>query len=268
MERSLRARSIEPEPDECCLLFTFSDGDDAMTKYQPYERGKCLHCQTVVRFIEPESKPFWMKAFGSDEHLKITTCQCPNCGRIISTIEKLEPTPNMGLVSRGEYVVWPMSSGRDQAPPEVPSQIAQDFNEAAVVLPVSPKASAALSRRCLQSVLKDAGKTKSKDLAKQIDEVLESLPLYIAENLDAVRNIGNFAAHEQKSKSSGSILDVEPGEGEWNLDVLESLFDFYYVRPEVERKKREYLDQKLEEAGKPSLKKPSENAKVDQEGSG
>jgi hypothetical protein len=33
--------------------------------------------------------------------------------------------------------------------------------------------------------------------------------------LDAIRTIGNFAAHPIKSTSSGEIVDVEPGEAEW-----------------------------------------------------
>ncbi len=39
--------------------------------------------------------------------------------------------------------------------------------------------------------------------------------------IDAVRVIGNFAAHPIKSKSTGEIVDVEPGEAEWNLNTLE-----------------------------------------------
>ena len=35
--------------------------------------------------------------------------------------------------------------------------IAEDYNQAAIVLPYSPKASAALSRRCLQTILTEAG---------------------------------------------------------------------------------------------------------------
>lgn len=228
-----------------------------MPKYAPDQRAKCLHCQTVVKFTSTEGGvSHWMQANGTDEYLRITACQCPNCGRITATIERLEPVIDQGLVARAEHVVWPMSSGRLPSPPEVPPEIAEDFNEAAIVLRHSAKASAALSRRCLQSLLKDAAKTKSKDLAKQIEEILPTLPSYIAENLDAVRTIGNFAAHEQKSKSSGSILDVEVGEAEWNLEVLESLFDFYYVRPKLEREKRRELNEKLEEAGKPHLKMP------------
>jgi hypothetical protein len=35
------------------------------------------------------------------------------------------------------------------------------------------------------------------------------------ESIDAVRNIGNFAAHPQKSTATGEILEVEFGESEW-----------------------------------------------------
>lgn len=45
-------------------------------------------------------------------------------------------------------------------------------------------------------------------------------------------------------------MDVEPGESEWNLDVLEALFDHVFVQPEVLRKKRDALNAKLKEAGK------------------
>jgi len=82
---------------------------------------------------------------------------------------------------------WSITTGRAPIPPEVPSHIAQDYAEAALVLAISPKASAALSRRCLQIVLREAGQTKAKDLADQIEEVLPHLPSRIAENLDAIR---------------------------------------------------------------------------------
>ena len=47
---------------------------------------------------------------------------------------------------------------------------------------------------------------------------------------------------------------VQPGESEWNLDVLEALFDFYFVQPELLKQKRAALDAKLNEAGKPKMK--------------
>ncbi|MHB8409768.1 MAG: DUF4145 domain-containing protein [Acidiferrobacterales bacterium] len=156
-----------------------------------------------------------------------------------------------------ERMIFPKGSGRAPAPPEVPEAIAADFNEACLVLGDSPKASAALSRRCLQHLLRERGVSSKRDLNQAIDDALDAhLPAHISENLDAIRNIGNFSAHPQKSTNSGEILDVEPHEAEWNLDVLESLFDFYYVQPAKNAAKRNALNGKLAEAGKPPLKKP------------
>lgn len=86
--------------------------------------------------------------------------------------------------------------------------------------------------------------------------VLEAgqLPSFLAEGIDAVRNLGNFAAHPIKSKNTGEIVEVEEGEAEWLLDVLEGLFDFYFVQPAALREKREQLNRKLKDAGKPEMK--------------
>ncbi|MFX0066817.1 MAG: DUF4145 domain-containing protein, partial [Candidatus Hermodarchaeota archaeon] len=106
--------------------------------------------------------------------------------------------------------VYPKGSFRPPCPKEVPPNIAEDYTEACLVLPDSPKASAALSRRCLQNILREAAKVKPANLYDEIQEVLDSktLPNYIAESIDAVRNIGNFAAHPNKSTSTGEILPV------------------------------------------------------------
>jgi hypothetical protein len=140
-------------------------------------------------------------------------------------------------------------------PPEVVDPYKQDFVEACKVLQDSPKASAALSRRCLQAILRDKAALKSKDLYDQIEEVIDSgkLPTHISEGLHAVRVIGNFAAHPLKSTVSGAIVDVEAGEAEWNLDVLELLFDFYFIQPAVSAKRKAELNKKLKQAGKPEL---------------
>ena len=52
---------------------------------------------------------------------------------------------------------------------------------------------------------------------------------------------------------TGQIVDVEPGEAEWNLDVLESMFDFYYVEPARIQSRKAALNAKLASAGKPQI---------------
>jgi hypothetical protein len=155
-----------------------------------------------------------------------------------------------------DFLVYPRGASRPPCPREVPRLLADDYREACLVLSDSPKSSAALSRRCLQNVLREVAKVKPGNLADEIQQVIDSgkLPSFLVVSIDAIRNIGNFAAHPMKSQKSGEILPVEPGEAEWNLDVLESVFDFYFVQPEVIRKKREALDKKLQEVGKPPMK--------------
>ena len=230
---------------------------------------RCPHCQTACKpyarstFIGEVGKVAGKVCFWSVEAFA-----CPACDRpVLSLIEsQIEPDmiPRVGLATfkhpegmTQKTIVFPKGAGRPPAPPEVPADIAADFNEACVVLADSPKASAALSRRCLQHILHERKVSTKTNLDEAIKDALAgALPSHIADNLDTVRVIGNFAAHPQKSVNSGEILDVEPGEAEWNLDVLESLFDYYYVQPAKSAKKREALDKKLAEAGKKPMKKP------------
>ena len=134
-----------------------------------------------------------------------------------------------------------------------------DYTEACNVLEISTKASAALARRVLQGILTDQG-YKSKNLAQQIDAVLDEndpvkvLPSHIRDTMDAVRHFGNFAAHPITEATSLQIIDVEPEEAEWCLEIIEALFDHYYVTPARARERRDQLNQKLAQAGKKPAK--------------
>lgn len=181
----------------------------------------------------------------------VNSMTCPACYRAILSLREVA----VGSNSDTTRLILPKSAGRAKAPITVPAEIAEDFNESCLVITDSPKASAALSRRCLQGVLREQGFIQH-DLAPAIQAILASkvLPGALASSLDAVRNIGNFAAHPMKDKASGSILPVEPEEAEWNLDVLEELFDFFYVQPALANAKIAALNAKLATAGKPPIK--------------
>jgi hypothetical protein len=126
-----------------------------------------------------------------------------------------------------------------------------DYREAAEVLPISPKASAALSRRCLQSVLRDKGGVTPTDLYGEIEQVLAiGMPTYVADRLHDLRGFGNFAAHPTMARATGDIIDVEPGEAEWMLDVLDSVFDHFYVKPAAAADARRKLEAKKQAAKK------------------
>lgn len=155
--------------------------------------------------------------------------------------------------------MFPKSGPASPPPPEVPAAIARDYKEANEVLPLSPKASAALSRRCLQAVLASAGYTSS-NLATQVTQAIDqpdasrALPPDIRDSMDAIRNFGNFSAHPISDVSTSQVIDVEAGEAEWCLELLADLFQHFYVRPQRAARRREALNEKLASAGKPEMK--------------
>jgi len=217
---------------------------------------RCPHCGITVKFmpaVDGSPRGAFRDPSLNEFKTEITSARCPACNRPAVAMNSYKWNVNQFLYC-GSRFVYPAVVYRQPIPTDVPPSIRSDYQEAALVLPDSEKASAALSRRCLQTLLRETAKTQSKDLADQIDEVLPKLPGYLQPQLDAVRNIGAFAAHPVKSKSTGEIVEVEPGEAEWNLDVLDLLFDFYYEQPRVAQERRDALNKKLTDAGKPPMK--------------
>jgi len=215
---------------------------------------KCPHC--ITDFHDSERLEFI--ANDQDGYWGIGSCRCSACGRMIIRLfaaDQFYRNSNAFGTELQSYLIRPKIAGRPPVPQEVPDEFSDDYKEACLVLPDSPKASAALSRRCLQKLIREKIGVTKPDLFKEIQEVLDhhNLPSHIADSLDAIRIVGNFAAHPIKSQSSGEIVEVEPGEAEWNLDVLESLFDHYFVAPAKTAARKAQLNLKLADAGKPPM---------------
>lgn len=201
-------------------------------------RMRCPHCldnfhpSRYSYEIEDEATVLW------------TTC--PACHKLIIFLRLPgEPRPLM---------IYPDTVARASLPDVVPERIAQDFREACEVQSISQKASAALSRRLLQGLLREYGKVKGRNLEAEIEAAMPNLPHHIANALDAVRHVGNFATHPLKSGSTGEVVEVEEGEAEWLLDTVEALIGLYIDQPAALAQKREALDAKLDDMGKPPLK--------------
>ena len=220
---------------------------------------ECPHC--LVSFHDSWSDlgfrvggGFTLNIADSRAEFSFASTVCPDCNQLIFKLYRKSLSDNTIKVT----VVYPKATVR-LVPPEVDEEFANDFTEACLVIGDSEKASAALSRRCLQNILREKAETKAKDLVDQIQEILDSgkLPSHLAEAIDGVRVIGNFASHPIKSKNTGEVIEVESGEAEWLLETLAGLFDFYFVQPAKLKEKRDALNKKLKEAGKPQLKSAS-----------
>ena len=181
---------------------------------------------------------------------------CPECEEPIVKLESRVAITDQLTKTR---VVYPTSAMQVSVSDDVPEDMRMDYIEATRVLPISPKASAALSRRVLQSMMNEQGFTGA-NLAKQVDAILSEtaahrvLPLYVKDKIDVIRNFGNFSAHPITDLTTLQIIDVEPEEAEWCLEIVSDLFDHYYVRPASDKRKLARLNQKLASAGKPLAK--------------
>jgi hypothetical protein len=218
---------------------------------------KCPHCHEG---IHEEWGP--ILELGQDAELlglALERLVCPECLRHV--VRACERIVIDGFVQERIKLLHPHAPTRP-VPPELEGEYAEDFREACAVLSLSPKASAAISRRLVQHVLREKAGVKKANLDQEIKTVLDEdlLPADLAEDLDAIRTIGNFSAHPVKSTDTGAVVDVEPGEAEWLLDVLEELLEYYFVRPAKREAKRQALNEKLNDTGKPPLKEKPEQA--------
>ena len=213
---------------------------------------KCPHC--LDNFHDHER--FVLIASDVDGTWSASHRKCSSCQRLVLYLTLSHSWNATPQEIQEQRLIRPRGSSRPPCPTQVPDGIAEDYTEACIVLPDSAKASAALSRRCLQNLLRENAGIKPGNLADEIQQVIDSgkLPSHLIDSIDAIRNIGNFSAHPVKSKNTGEVVPVEHHEAEWNLDVLEALFDFYYVQPALLKAKRDALNIKLSEAGKPPMK--------------
>ena len=79
------------------------------------------------------------------------------------------------------------------------------------------------------------------------------LPTVLLTIVDAVRQFGNFSAHQKRNMTTLQIIEVEPGEADLCLGIVEGLFEHYYVRPAIEAKELETVNEKLQQLGKDPL---------------
>lgn len=225
---------------------------------------KCPNCGVGIRFEEQED---YTATYPFDEPAKaglgfaLVHGFCPECKGLIVLLREGKhkgDQEGFGTITTitKEEVIHPKVVLPRPLDSEIPKNYGNDYTEAYAVLPLSPKASAAITRRLLQHILREEYKINKGSLDKEIETFihLSDVPSHITEAVDAVRNVGNFAAHPLKDTNTGEIIDVEPGEAEWLLEVIEALFDFTFVQPRKLKDRRNRLNQKLAAMGKPPIK--------------
>jgi hypothetical protein len=143
----------------------------------------------------------------------------------------------------GEWHLIPPSEAK-AFPDYIPKPILDDYREACLIRDASPKASATLSRRCLQGAIRDFWGVVKGRLIDEIDGIKDKCDPLTWEAIDAVRKIGNIGAHMEKDVNL--VIDVDPNEAGLLIGLIETLFNDWYVN----KHQREEGLKKIVEIGK------------------
>ena len=142
-----------------------------------------------------------------------------------------------------EWQLLPESEAK-VLPDYVPQPIRDGYYEACRIRDLSPKASATLSRRCLQGMIRDFWKISMRTLKEDIDALEDKVSSDTWESIEAVRKVGKIGAHMEKDIDL--IVDVEPKEAQLLIGLIEQLIDDWYVTREDRKKRTEALKKLVE----------------------
>lgn len=219
----------------------------------------CNRAQTVTKSaIGSFEAAFWLDAVGVEGRMGVhgTAIVCSNTECLHTTVS-LEVVPYVKNSYNGDLIhrqnepafvsrrVMPEGSAKPQ-PDYIPKAIRDDYYEACLIRDLSPKASATLARRCLQGMIRDFAKPKTKtdklfDEIKALEKAIAdgTAPREISsasvEAMTAVRKVGNIGAHMEADVDV--IVEVDSGEAQVLINLIEALLQDWYV----EREKRKSL---------------------------
>jgi hypothetical protein len=183
-----------------------------MSKYYPpiyeSENFHCPNCSVYARQI-------WHQIYyNGDVITEMNISYCSHC--------------NKKCFWFNEKLVIPDVSSAPTPHVDLPSEVADDYNEAASILNKSPRGSAALLRLALQKLMIALGQP-GKDINKDIGSlVIAGLPVLVQQALDIVRVIGNESVHPGQ-------LDMKD-----DTDTAVSLFELinFIVEDRISRPKQ------------------------------
>lgn len=216
----------------------------------------CSMTQTVVRNQTDRTVSSIGIEGGAEGSIGIETssigCSNPDCLKttVNATIGEVTYTNGYRLTGNGIILkqrLLPQGTAKPQ-PDYIPRALVDDYYEACLIRELSPKASATLIRRCLQGMIRDFAGIKKGKLIDEIKALRASVEDGSADRsitpetvdaIDHVRDVGNIGAHMEKDINL--IIDVDPGEAQALIELVELLFEEWYVARNTRQKRLERI---------------------------
>ncbi|MGB0919765.1 MAG: DUF4145 domain-containing protein [Alphaproteobacteria bacterium] len=212
----------------------------------------CSYCGNYTTIVDENLSVEWAALNANSSHgegmaLRVSSISCPNpeCKRLTvavilgqrewrSQISSWVILPNRQLLHTR---LLPESSAIP-LPDYVPAEIAANYKEACRILDLSPKASAALFRRCLQGIVRDfwdIPEGKRGNLGAELNFIKDKVDGETWDIIQGIRTIGDIGAHMDKNVDF--IIDIEPHEAELLKELTETLFKSWYFERERKRER-------------------------------
>jgi hypothetical protein len=224
--------------------------------------GENFYTDISQELLIDEPKGYFDQTFVQIEAI---TCPNPKCKELVLRLNittrkpKYNNTP-YGVTSKIGYTSKVVKSWEliPEAqikifPTYIPKPILEDYAEACSIKKLSPKASATLSRRCLQGIIRDFwGITKGK-LSEEINELETEIDKDLWDAIDGVRQVGNIGAHMEKDINV--IIDVDQNEAQILIDLIEMLLEEWYIKKHDKEEKLKQLKKIADKKNKAKKKK-------------
>jgi hypothetical protein len=170
--------------------------------------------------------------------VKYAVCPNPACKEFSLTVSlhSLEVVGNRSYT--GKHIkTWSLvpPSQAKAFPVTLPSAVLEDYREACLAMELSPKAAAALARRCLSQMIRDFWQVQPGSLGDEFRQIKGIVDPVTWETIESVRGTGMIGA--RMDSEGAEVMETEPGEPKLLIGLIETLIHDWYIARQERRKR-------------------------------
>ncbi len=112
-------------------------------------------------------------------------------------------------------------------PDYIPEKLRREYHESCLLKSKSPRASAVISRKCIQGILRDFFGVSGPSLADEIKSLRGKMDNTAWQAIDIARQFGSINSY--LNQDVNLLIDVQPDEASLLIWLMETLFEEFYI---------------------------------------